>query len=106
MTGHEILWPTDFSDLAEDAARVARQDAERFAARIRLFHLLWSGEYDVTRLLAQIRETLRGVPGVIATTAGDPAEKILRWATAPRIDLIVLGTHGRTGLSRALFGSV
>jgi nucleotide-binding universal stress UspA family protein len=37
---------------------------------------------------------------------GDPAEEIIRYATASEIDLIVMGTHGRTGLDRLLMGSV
>jgi nucleotide-binding universal stress UspA family protein len=37
---------------------------------------------------------------------GDPAAEILRVAQAVKADLIVLGTHGRTGLGRLLMGSV
>jgi nucleotide-binding universal stress UspA family protein len=37
---------------------------------------------------------------------GDPAEEILRVAQAVKADLVVLGTHGRTGLGRLLMGSV
>ena len=43
---------------------------------------------------------------LVASTAGDPAEEIVRYARAHDIDLIVLGTRGRTGFSRALLGSV
>ncbi|RMG87399.1 MAG: universal stress protein [Candidatus Dadabacteria bacterium] len=38
-------------------------------------------------------------------TAGDPAEEILRVASARNADLVVLGNHGRRGLARALYGS-
>ena len=37
---------------------------------------------------------------------GSPAKEILRFADREHVDLIVLGTHGRTGLSRLLMGSV
>jgi nucleotide-binding universal stress UspA family protein len=37
---------------------------------------------------------------------GDPAQEILRHAREQHVDLIVMGTHGRTGLSRLLLGSV
>jgi nucleotide-binding universal stress UspA family protein len=37
---------------------------------------------------------------------GDPAEEILRYAAGARVDLIVMGTHGRTALERLLMGSV
>ena len=61
----------------------------------------------MTPLLARTREALSGgIPVVIASAPGDPAEEIVRYATAHDIDLIVLGTHGRTGLSRVLLGSV
>jgi K+-sensing histidine kinase KdpD len=42
----------------------------------------------------------------VAGTGGDPAEEILRYAGRQPIDLIVVGTHGRTGVSRVLLGSV
>lgn len=107
MSVREILVATDFSDLADEAVRIGREYAQRFDARVHLFHTLWSGEYDVTRLFAHTRERFGGaVPVVLASTAGDPAEEIVRYADAHDIDLIVLGTHGRTGLSRALLGSV
>lgn len=37
---------------------------------------------------------------------GDPAEEILKYAAEQKMDLIVIGTHGRKGLDRVLFGSV
>ena len=43
MSVREILLATDFSDLAEEAVRAAREYAERFGARVHLFHVLWSG---------------------------------------------------------------
>lgn len=107
MSVGNILFATDFSDLADEAARVARGYAELFQARIHLFHVFSPGELDVTRLLAHTRETLLpGVPTIIASTAGDPAEEIVRYAAEHGIDLVVLGTHGRTGVSRVLLGSV
>jgi nucleotide-binding universal stress UspA family protein len=107
MSVGNILVATDFSDLADEAARVARDYAERFQACVHLFHVFAPGELDVTKLLAHTRETLMpGVPTIIATTAGDPADEILRYVAGHGIDLIVLGTHGRTGVSRVLLGSV
>jgi hypothetical protein len=47
-----------------------------------------------------------GVMVKVAATGGDPAQRILHYATTHSIDLIVLGTHGRTGVSRLLLGSV
>jgi nucleotide-binding universal stress UspA family protein len=48
-----------------------------------------------------------GAPSVAATTAiGEPAVEIVGYAKEHGIDLLVLGTHGRTGLEHALMGSV
>ncbi len=38
--------------------------------------------------------------------SGDPAEEIMRYAETEGVDLIVMGTHGRKGLERIIFGSV
>ena len=47
-----------------------------------------------------------GVPTAFLVWEGDPGEAIVEAATAEHADLIVLGTHGRTGVNRSLFGSV
>lgn len=65
------------------------------------------GELNVTELLADAAASVApGVAVTVAATGGDPAQEILRYAAQHRIDLIVLGTHGRTGMSRLLLGSV
>ena len=43
---------------------------------------------------------------VVKVIPGDPAEEIVRYIDAEGIDLVVMSTHGRTGLDRILFGSV
>ncbi|MDH4141429.1 MAG: universal stress protein [Chloroflexota bacterium] len=47
-----------------------------------------------------------GVPTAFLVWEGDPGESIVEAASAEHADLIVLGTHGRHGVDRALFGSV
>jgi universal stress protein A len=42
----------------------------------------------------------------VATSIGEPAHEILDFAKAQRVDLVVIGTHGRTGIQHALMGSV
>jgi len=42
----------------------------------------------------------------VATAFGDPAEEIVAWCEEHRPDMVAMATHGRTGLSRALLGSV
>lgn len=107
MSVREILLATDFSDPANEAVWVGREYAQRFDARVHLFHALRSGEDRVPQLLAWTRAGFSdGSPVVVASASGDPAEEIVRYAGEHAIDLIVLGTHGRTGPSHALLGSV
>ncbi|HUH00842.1 MAG TPA: universal stress protein [Kofleriaceae bacterium] len=63
------------------------------------------------RLATVLEERARQLPGppprvVVYTRIGDPAAEILRLADEVHADLIVAGTHGRTGLQRLLLGSV
>lgn len=103
----EILMATDFSDEAEGALRRAVDYARRFGARLHLFHVYASGEVEVTRLLADAAAVAApDVRVVVSSAGGDPAEEILRYARHHPIDLIVMGTHGRSGFSRRLLGSV
>lgn len=48
----------------------------------------------------------RGIETATAVRQGNPADGILSYATEHDIELIVIGTHGRTGVKRALIGSV
>ena len=41
-----------------------------------------------------------------AVVPGDPSEEIINYAHAEKIDAIIMGTHGRKGLSKTVFGSV
>lgn len=107
MAAHELLVATDFSPVSEAAVRVARDYAERLGARVHLLHVTWAGEYDVADLLARTAEELGPHLSVtVAGRSGEPAEEIARYAREHGIDLIVVGTHGRTGVSRAILGSV
>jgi len=106
MSVTDIVFATDFSDPAEHAAVVAREYARRFGARLHIFHALWQGEYDATPMLRAQADFAAPVPVTIASAVGDPAAEIVRYAKGVRAGLIVLGTHGRTGVSRALLGSV
>jgi nucleotide-binding universal stress UspA family protein len=63
------------------------------------------GRRHVERLVAQARAAGVRASGTLLDF-GVPAGRIARFAKSRRADLVVMGTHGRTGLTRALLGSV
>jgi nucleotide-binding universal stress UspA family protein len=103
----EILVPTDFSASADAALAVAGQYARRLRGHIHLLHVSAAAGTDAVRSVAAVQAKAGpDVPIIVAGGAGDPAEEILRYAWRHAVDLIVMGTHGRTGVSRLLLGSV
>ena len=125
-----ILVPVDFSVDAEQALEYAARLAARLGASIGLLHVIddsfltgpWSAELHVpnaTEFLAglrmeattgladlQVALTERGVRNSIDVRQGQPARVIAEHAAEGAFDLIAMGTHGRTGLSHLLLGSV
>lgn len=123
-----ILLPTDFSDFAACAARYACAFAEGFQSELHLLHVLethviatpdlamgmaFPSYVEETRaaaskkLHAVLDPSWAARNKVHSTIAeGNPLVTIIRYAREHKIDLIVLGTHGRTGLSHVLMGSV
>jgi nucleotide-binding universal stress UspA family protein len=104
----EVAFATDFSESSAAAARTALAYAHHFGARLHLLHVTWAGsDPGIPRLCRQLAEEFGAtVPVVTAVEAGPPAAQVVSYASQHRIDLIVVGTHGRTGVSRALLGSV
>ena len=120
-----ILMPTDLSDHAEYALKYPRELASSYGAALHLLHVIelnWLGTYvdlpkeiddalpqyqreKEIRLNAMARE-IEGLDVHVKVAKGVPYVAIVRYARAQDIDLIVLATHGRTGLSHALVGSV
>jgi nucleotide-binding universal stress UspA family protein len=124
-----ILAPTDFSAHANTAVRYACTLAERLGASLRLLHVLSDivptgpdpmlapvlpPEY-YTESEAQSRKALEkaldaswGRPCAVEVSVrwGDPVEEIVEEARGHAVDLIVIATHGRTGLGHVLLGSV
>lgn len=117
-----ILCPTDFSLGAEEALRHALFFARTFDAKVVLVHVDASGSMELPGLAGleeDRRDALTGQlealaarhadEGVAIETAlvhGTPYEAIVAHAAVVDADLIVLGTHGRTGVERVLLGSV
>jgi nucleotide-binding universal stress UspA family protein len=105
----KILLPTDFSAAADAAALVAEAMALETGARLHVVHVVpvatdpSLGSEQLTRLGRQIG---KGVTVETALLSGRAAREITGYARDKGIDLIVMSTHGRTGMSRALLGSV
>jgi nucleotide-binding universal stress UspA family protein len=110
-----VLYATDFSPYSNQAYFHAVALAERYGAGLTILHVYApagaskgaaeDGAYWRSQL-EQIRPLNAGIPVQHVLLEGNPADEILRHATEARSDLIVLGTHGRTGLERLLMGSV
>jgi nucleotide-binding universal stress UspA family protein len=115
-----ILLPTDFGAPAQNALEVAVTLAEKLGADLTLLHSVWipatlypyaDGLYlpidawnaaarrALDEALADLKKRYPRSEGLLTTH--DPAQAILEVAKSRHADLIVMGTHGRHGLSRA-----
>jgi nucleotide-binding universal stress UspA family protein len=126
----KILVPLDFSPASDHALQYARRLGTDAGSSLHLLHVIedrmlvgpWTTEVYLGELPrireslirdaeARIREYASGImkAGVEITTEiliGSPAHAIVESASAPDVDLIVMGTHGRTGVVHFLLGSV
>jgi nucleotide-binding universal stress UspA family protein len=104
----DIVFATDFSSCSTAAAKVAAEYARALNARLHVLHVTLPGvgKKHLDNLKEFKEETPPSVPVVTSVESGNPATQIVRYAERCGADLIVLGTHGRTGVSRALLGSV
>jgi universal stress protein A len=112
-----ILHPTDFSEQSEYAYQVAKSLARDYGARLMVIHVLMPPPFvshrEMERAmeepdghLRELRGKLRELSHNYQLLEGDPALEIAEAAKRVEADLVVMGTHGRTGLSRVLVGSV
>lgn len=122
---NKILAPTDLSQPAEAAVQYAHALAERFGAELHVLHVAAdldeaaklhgatgvidpsTGTDDYDQWLAALLGEAGGVRRIEAVRLGsDVAGTICHYAQSEAIDLIVMATHGRTGLRHLLLGSV
>ena len=123
-----ILWPTDFSAFAKTALPHVHGLVRRHEAGLVLLHVLTPAEADVEpgitgqiwdsllvegrrraeAQLALLAEELQSLGVRVQTLLGEGVafQEILRVAERQRCDLIILASHGRTGLGHVLIGSV
>ena len=123
-----ILIPVDFSECSQEALAQACDLARRFDAELHLVHVVepfptvtvasaeFYGDYHnyVKQQIDAARGQLSALPPpelgpkpvVRAILQGRPDQEIVSYAADHGTDLIVLGTHGRTGVNRWLIGSV
>lgn len=126
-TIQRILVPVDFSETSRRALDYANFFAQRFDAKLDVLHVWRLVEYTGDAMVVltrsepeltlstflrnhadqQLTGFLRGVAhSQRMLKEGDPAQVIAKVAGEGKYDLIVMGTHGRTGLSHVMMGSV
>ena len=115
----DVLVPTDGSDCAQAAVGYARDLATRYEANVHVLCVADSRQLEnapqsdqlkneraelVERTCTELSQS--GIATERAVRAGVPHKAILQYASEHDVDLLVMGTHGRTGVERYLLGSV
>jgi nucleotide-binding universal stress UspA family protein len=123
----KILLPTDLSEYSRHALPYALELARSYGATLHLVHVVeaqWAGPLASAEFPGQVEDALKynreagekalrkmkeDIKEVAVEThvlVGAPHVEIVRLARREKMDLVVLATHGRTGLAHALIGSV
>jgi nucleotide-binding universal stress UspA family protein len=127
MKVESVLFPTDFSEGSFHALPFAVDFARHYNARLYILHVIYDlarvtdshiphisadelykemSEWAKNEIEDCCLEEIRGLPNVEKVVVkGVPYEEIIRFATEKKIDIIVMGTYGRAGLERLIFGS-
>jgi universal stress protein A len=118
---NRILCPIDFDGNSLDALRLARRIAEQDKATLYLLHVIppqdplvvsapaitrRDEEYARTELQRVSNAELTGVDHEVLLRFGHPAEQIVAAERETKAELLVMATHGRTGVSHFIMGSV
>lgn len=124
-----VLVATDFGDASASALNYGREFARTFGARLHVLHVvenlrMWAGAeavgMDFARQQAELEASARNTVDRLVTTedreqlsavvtlrtGNSPAFEIAAYAKAEGIDIIVMGTHGRSAMGHLLMGSV
>ncbi|RKY21063.1 MAG: universal stress protein [Planctomycetota bacterium] len=123
-----ILCPVDFSEHSRSALDQAEELARALGAQLVMLHVVapvlypvafgaaplttenfeerakQAAEQELQKVVAEVSE--RGVPCSSLVGAGSPSQRIVELVKTNAIDLVVMATHGHTGLKHALLGSV
>jgi nucleotide-binding universal stress UspA family protein len=123
----KVLFPVDFFESSNKVLPVVKSMAEKLGAQIELIHVVrgpedftgyemggaWYSSYEGELLKGGekamerfVEEKLPGMDVKTTIAVGDVVEKILEHAEKSGADMIIIGTHGRKGLERIMFGSV
>lgn len=124
----KILVPLDFSDYTDEIITVAVRIAEKFGSAIHLLHVIPNMDYftpyesflstenlvnvqrDIEREVGKDMEarakSIKDIPVTKVIHTGAAFLEIIDYVRAEKIDLVVMGTHGRGGLEHILIGSV
>jgi nucleotide-binding universal stress UspA family protein len=123
----KILFPTDFSEGSLNALPYAVDLAKTYGAKIYMLHVIYdiatasglhiphvsvdemykelytSAKKELEKFGADIIKDIKDIEYTVIR--GIPYEEILKFSKEKNVDIIVIGTHGRKGLDRVLFGS-
>ena len=124
---NRILFPTEFSEPASHARDYAVALAEKYGAELHVLHVVDAGppaypdyagsfwadylgdlEMHARQRISEVVDAAWSRQHSVVTTVrqGTAYVEIIQYAREENIDLIVIGTHGRTGLSKMVMGSV